>query len=88
MLLQPFMTETVVLRKKNGERHEFNANVQPTKIMTDQANLPVEEGDFIERALPNGMLETYLVTDCGFYAPFHGVPSHFRMNVRKESVAA
>jgi hypothetical protein len=50
VLLQPFMTEKVVLRKKNGERHEFRANVQPTKIMTDQANLLVEEGDFIERA--------------------------------------
>jgi hypothetical protein len=85
MLLQPFMTEKVVLRKKNGERHEFRANVQPTKIMTDQANLRVEEGDFIERALPNGMLETYFVTDRRFYASFQGIPAHYQMKVRKES---
>ena len=84
-MLQPFMTEKVVLRKKNGERHEFRANVQPTKIMTDQANLLVEEGDFIERALPNGMVETYFVTDRRFYASFQGIPAHYQMKVRKES---
>src|SRR5438309_1151355 len=85
MLLQPFMTEKVVLRRKNGERHEFKANVQPTKITMDQANLPVEEGDFIERALPNGKLETYLVMDRGFHAAFMGIPAHYQMKVRKES---
>src|SRR2546425_12187666 len=85
MPLQIFMAETVILRKKNGERYEFKANVQPTQITTDQAKLPVEEGDFIERALPNGNLETYLVMDRGFYSRFGGVPDHYQMKVRKES---
>ena len=71
--------------QSEDDENAIKANVQPTQITTDQAKLPVEEGDFIERALPNGNLETYLVMDRGFYSRFGGVPDHYQMKVRKES---
>jgi hypothetical protein len=56
--------------------------------MTEDSQLPVEEGDTVERKLPNGMVETYTVLDRGFVPDFNGVvPPHYQMKVRKDTTA-
>jgi len=46
-------------------------------------NLPVQEGDVVERKLPNGMIETYVVEERGFRKGMHSIPDHYQMKVRK-----
>lgn len=86
MALQGLMKDRVTLVKQNGERFDgIRALISGAVIHTDDEKLPVEEGDKIERALPNGLTETYLVLDRGFMAGFRGIPNHYQMKVRKES---
>jgi len=49
----------------------------------EDGNLPVEEGDVVERKLPNGMIETYAVEERGFRKGMHSIPDHYQMKVRK-----
>lgn len=77
------MTEAVTLRKQTGETRSFKAMVQPTKIFTEDRDLPVEEGDVVERVLPNGKVETYVVEERGFMKGMHRIPDHYQMKVRK-----
>src|SRR6266478_5957896 len=82
-MFEMFMNEKVTLRKKTGETYEFRAMVQPTNIFTENTRLPVEEDDMIERKLPNGMTETYVVVERGFTVGLGGIPDHYQMKVRK-----
>lgn len=79
----PGPTETVTLRKQTGETRQFEAMVQATKIYTEDGDLPVEEGDAVERTLPNGMIETFAVVERGFTKGRHLIPDHYQMKVRK-----
>jgi hypothetical protein len=79
------LNERLTLRKKStGHLHDFQASVQPRRslIFTDNASLPVEEGDTISRPLSTS-IETYTVVDRGFYQAVHGVPAHYQMKVKK-----
>src|ERR1700730_1772441 len=79
------LNETLTLRKKStGHLHKFRANVQPSRslIFTDNARLPVEEGDSIDRALSTSV-ETYTVVERGYYQAVNGIPAHYQMKVRK-----
>jgi len=46
--------------------------------------IPLEEDDKIYRILPNGLVETYIVLDRGFYSASHGIRGHYQAKVRKE----
>jgi len=84
-MLRQFMNEALILKKKGtGHIHHFKASVQPGLIVTDDASLPVEEGDSIERPLA-ASVETYTVIDRGYYAALHRVPAHYQMKVRKDT---
>lgn len=83
MAFSKFMNETVILCKKDGTTHNFKAMVQPTQIFTDDSRLPVEEGDVIERKLPNGTSERYVVIERGYMKGVHNIPDHYQMKVRK-----
>ncbi len=37
----------------------------------------------VERKLPNGMIETYVVEERGFRKGMHSIPDHYQMKVRK-----
>jgi hypothetical protein len=81
--------DTVNLVKPNGDRIEdIAANVQPSMIFIWDGSLPIEEGDKITRVLPNGLPESYLVLDRGFYAKRGSFPDHYQIKVRKESSIA
>ena len=78
-MLSDFMTDRVTLVKANGERREgIKANVQPATILIDDGNVPLEEDDVLERTLPNGMIERYLVLDRGYFAAWQGHPAHYQ----------
>ena len=53
---------------KNGEvvKENIPADVQPEIIFIDDHKIPLEEGDILQRTLPNGIGENYKVLDKGF----------------------
>lgn len=70
----------ITLIKRDGERHSaIPADVQPDIIFIDDVTVPVEEGDLIERKLPNGLLETFVVVDRGFW------DDHYQVKVRRQN---
>ncbi|MCI8964424.1 MAG: hypothetical protein HFG37_12065 [Eubacterium sp.] len=55
---------SVNLVKMNGEIYEgikVNLQSQANKLLTQEFNIPFEEGDFIERKLKNGVVEKYVI---------------------------
>lgn len=55
---------SVNLVKMNGEIYEgikVNLQSQANKLLTQEFNIPFEEGDFIERKLKNGIVEKYVI---------------------------
>jgi len=87
ILLKGMMTDEVKLVKKNGEVYEnIKANVQTEKIFITDETIPIEEGDKLQRKLPSGMLENYIVLDRGFYnVDMAGMKPHYQCKVKKES---
>lgn len=80
------MSDEVVLIKDNGTRIEgIAASVQKGKIFIDDGSLPIEEGDHLVRELPNGLEESYVVLDRGFYEGGGSIGSHYQCDVQKES---
>jgi hypothetical protein len=84
--LESMMRDKVTLFKQNGEKYEnIKSNVQTKKIFINDSTLPIEEGDYLVRELPNGLEENYLVIDRGFYSDFHGIKAHYQVSVQKET---
>ncbi|SRR5690554_983412 len=84
-ILRSFPTEKVKLIKKDGGSFEnIEALVQTEKIFIEDASISIEEEDIIERTLPNGDQERFVVIDRGFYKGIHGIPDHYQIKVEKE----
>lgn len=82
-------TERVTLVKKDGQRFEdVRALVQSGLIMTNNPELPIEEGDQFERHLPSGIVDVFTVVDSGFHRRFHGIPAHYQSKVRKNTATS
>ena len=80
------LNDVVSLIKANGQRYDnIKASVQPQMIFISDSTLPIEEGDKIFRELPNGLTETYIVLDRGYYQKFHSMAAHYQVKVRKET---
>src|SRR5437667_8841633 len=80
------MKDKVTLVKQNGVRTEnIKASVQREKIITFDSSINVEEGDYIERVLPTGRIERYLVIDTGYSPGLDQIPPSYHMRVRKET---
>ncbi|UIO44331.1 hypothetical protein LOY85_09310 [Brevibacillus brevis] len=54
----------------------IRAHVQTETILIDDPSVPLEEGDSLTRCLSNGLTESYLVLDRGFYERVASVPAH------------
>src|SRR5438045_613554 len=77
------MTSKVSIIKSDGRRlADVPADVQPRMIFFDNGQLPIEEGDRIERELPNGLVETFEIVERGFW-PRPGRRGHYQSKVRK-----
>ena len=64
-----FPTEKVKIIKQDlSVMAGVDALVQSTKIFIDDGSINIEEGDIIERILPSGAKEQFLVVDRGFHS--------------------
>ncbi len=85
-MLSSFPREKVKLIKRSSVVIEdIDAVVQSDLIVIDDASLDIEEGDTIERVLPTGKSEYYLVLDRGYFAAHGRFPAHYQASVRKQS---
>ena len=61
--------DRITVIDKDGKRYEnLRAVVDAKKIITQQAKVPIESGDSIERKLPNGRKERFTVTNAHYYS--------------------
>ena len=85
-MLSAFPTEKVkIIKRDSSVIDDVEALVDRTKIFIDDGTLNIEEGDIIERELPSGSKEQFLVVDRGFYKGAHGIPDHYQIKVEKQS---
>jgi hypothetical protein len=85
-MFRGFMNDRVTLVKKNGQRFEnLPASVQPGLILTQDPNIPIEDGDEFERRTLSGIIETFLIVDAGFHQPFHHISAHYQSKIRKNT---
>ena len=85
-IFQRLLNDKVALVKRDGHRFEnLPASVSTGLILTQNPEIPVEEGDRFERRLPNGIVESFLVLDAGFQQALHAMPAHYQSKVQKDS---
>lgn len=85
-ILSNFPTEKVRIIKQNTSVYnDIDALVDGSTIFIDDTSLAIEEGDIIERALPSGSKEQFLVIDRGFYRGMHGIADHYEIKVEKQT---
>ena len=88
-VFQSLKNDRVTLVKKDGQRFEnLSASVQTGLILTDNPEIPIEDGDQFERQLPSGIVDVYTVVDSGFKQSFHSIPAHYEAKVRKNTAAS
>jgi hypothetical protein len=73
----------LTLRKGDGTTQPFRGLVTKGQVITFESTLPVEEGDIVERELPNHQTEQFEILDTGFYSAHGGIQAHYQMKVRK-----
>lgn len=67
MLGDDMLPDRISVLKQDGRRFEnLKSLVERDSIILDDADVPVDEGDQIERQLPGGRTELYEVLDSGF----------------------
>lgn len=68
---------------KNGEkiRENIPADVQTDLIFIEDHTVPLEEGDILQRVLPNNLVEKYKVLDRGFFSDSSG--GEYQAKVKK-----
>lgn len=74
-----------LFRQDTDNAYNIEAAFFPTKILVDEPSFQIVEGDIIERSLPSGIIERYIITDCLFCAGIGSIPSHYQLSVKKQS---
>ena len=74
-----------IIKQDQSVIENVSALVEREKIFIDDGSLNIEEGDIIERSLPSGAKEEYVVEDRGFYRAAHGIPDHYQIKVKKQN---
>jgi hypothetical protein len=87
-LFRDLCKDRVKVTKQDGRVFEnVSASVQRGMVHFPDARVPIQDGDAIERTLPGGAVERYMVTDAGFQHGLHGIPDHYQSQVQKEGGA-
>ncbi|MDE6260427.1 MAG: hypothetical protein K2M42_06135 [Oscillospiraceae bacterium] len=86
-MLSAFPTEKVNIIKRDSSIIEsIDALVDRKIVHIEDVSIDIEEGDIIERTLPTGSKEQYLVIDRGFFRGIPGgIPSHYEVKVEKQT---
>ena len=86
-MLDNFPTESLKLIKADGKIAEGIIGLVSTskgKVHIEDTSVDIEEGDTIERTLPNGKHEQFTVLDSGFVRGTGGhIPDHYQVKVEK-----
>ncbi len=78
------MKDSIVIIKRDGRTFNIkHAIVNPTEILIHDAEVPVEEGDVVEHALPSGLLQRFTVLDRGYHGSFMDFPAGYDMKVKR-----
>ena len=79
--------ETLILYKLDsilyGNTRKIKANVQENMIVSFDTFVNVEEDDILERILPNGFKEYFLIKNLGFHHGGRGFPDSYRIKYTK-----
>ena len=79
-----FLNSKVTVIKKDGKTYcDISADVQASKIFIGDTTIPIEKGDTIERKIPSGICEKYIVVDPVYYEGFDDEPGHYEISVSK-----
>ncbi len=79
-----FPTEKIAIIKTNGTIIEgIDAFFSDNMFLIEDGELDIEENDTIQRSLPNGKSEKYLVIDRGFMRAIGSFPNHYQTRVKK-----
>lgn len=83
--LTDFMNGTISIVKQDGRRWDnIQAAIMKESIGHERTDIPVEEGDLYLRELPNGLVDTFVVIDSGFFShPEFG--TYYRSKVKKKT---
>lgn len=82
-MLARFPTEKLVLHKPSGVTYEVVGLVGASEIGSEDISIPIEQNDYFERNLPNGIVEYYKVINPGFHKGMHGIPDHYQTKVQQ-----
>lgn len=76
--------DTIRIIKANGAVNlkEYKCNISKGLIQTFDLSIDVTEGDHIERVLPNGKSERYIVLDSQYNAGLPPIPPFYKFVVR------
>ncbi|WP_316976245.1 hypothetical protein [Shumkonia mesophila] len=90
MVFSNMMRDKVTLVKADGTvvRENIQAQVSTGRIITFDADLPLEPADHYLRSLPSGLVEDYVVDDPNFMTGIQGIPSSFQSKVHRSTEAA
>ncbi len=90
MPLGVFATENLTVCPQNGGAPiPTKGRVAGTIILINDVRVPLEVGDAIERSLPSGIVERFIVTDPGYHETTgHGIPSHYQARFRRADAVA
>jgi hypothetical protein len=84
MSLEAMTNNPFTLVKNDGRKFEFKGLLSQKTLTTFNHTLLVEDGDIVERGLPNGTLERFRVMDTGFHHGLQGaIGPHYQMKVEK-----
>jgi hypothetical protein len=78
------LTSVVALHKPDGRVFEnVRAFVSGDGVFITDVSLPIEPGDKLTRALPNGLVEGFIVDDPRFVHGVLSVQSHFQVKIHR-----
>ncbi len=85
-MLSTMCNETVTIyHRRTGEQTtNVKAMVQPQIIFVPNDKVSIEPDDVIERVLPSGTVERFVVTEPGFYARTDGIEGHYQVKFYRE----
>ena len=80
------LRDRITVIGKDGNRYEnLPAVVDVKKIITQEVNVPIERGDSIERELPNGRTERFIVINAHYRTGHAGmIPDFYEITYERE----
>jgi len=73
-----------LIKKDENKTLFLDASIGKDVIFIADTNIVVNKGNIIERNLENGTPERYIVLDKGLTVQKEGIPSHYKVKVKKE----